>query len=83
MILTDVEKVCLNYRSSNESKLDTMTLEECERYRADGQFPEGSMGPKVEATVRFLKAGGRSAIITSLDHAKEALEGKAGTTVKP
>ncbi len=81
LILTDVEKVSLNFGQPNEKKLDKMSVEECERYLADGQFPAGSMGPKIEAAVRFVKGGGRMTIISSLERAMEAIEGGAGTVV--
>ena len=81
LILTDVEQVKLNYRTPQERGLSHMTLAEAERYHAAGQFAPGSMEPKVRAALRFLKAGGERAIITSLDRALEALEGRAGTTI--
>lgn len=81
MMLTDVEKVALNYSKPNEIKLDRLSVGDCRLYEAQGQFPPGSMGPKIEAAVRFVEAGGQAAIITSLELAKAALEGKAGTTV--
>jgi carbamate kinase len=81
LILTDVEKVSLNFGKPNQVNLDKMTVAECEKYLADGQFPAGSMGPKVEATMRFVKAGGQKAIIASLYQAADALEGNAGTVI--
>ena len=59
-----------------------MTVDEAKQYIAEGQFAPGSMLPKVEAAIKFVVSKpGRKAIITSLDKAVEALEGKAGTTV--
>jgi carbamate kinase len=81
LILTDVEKVALNFGRPGESKLDRLTVDECRLYLAQGQFPPGSMGPKIEAAMRFVNAGGRHAIITSLDRASEALNGRGGTMV--
>lgn len=81
LILTDVEKVSVNFGRPDERKLDKMSVKECERYLAEGQFPAGSMGPKIEAAVRFVKGGGRMTIISSLEHAIEAIEGRAGTVV--
>ena len=63
-ILTDIPKVCINFKKPNEVKLDRMTISEAERYMAEGQFAEGSMAPKVKACVKFVKNGGRTAIIT-------------------
>ena len=57
-------------------------MAEAERYLAEGHFLAGSMGPKVKACVRFLEWGGKRAIITSLDKAVEALDGKTGTQIK-
>jgi len=81
MILTDVEQVMLNYGTINEVAIDRMTAEEAENYMMEGQFGEGSMKPKVEAGINFVKAGGEKTIITSLSKAVEALEEKAGTII--
>ena len=79
LILTDVEKVKLNFRKPNEKDLDKLTIAEAEKYLEEGHFLPGSMEPKVKACIRFLKAGGEKAIITSLDKAVDALEGETGT----
>ncbi len=79
LILTDVEKVALNYGKENQSDLDEMTVTEAERYIEEGHFGKGSMEPKVLAAVRFIRSGGKTAIISSLDKALPALDGKAGT----
>jgi carbamate kinase len=81
LILTDVEKVKLNYGKSNEKDVDKMTLPEAQKHLKDGHFLSGSMAPKVMACIRFLESGGEKAIITSLDKAIEALEGKTGTAI--
>jgi carbamate kinase len=81
LILTDVEKVKLNYGQADERAIDSMSLAEAKRYSEEGQFLPGSMGPKVKACIRFLEWGGNRAMITSLDHATDALEGKTGTTI--
>ena len=81
LILTDVEKVKLNYGKPNERDLDKMTVAEAEKYYQEGHFLPGSMGPKILACIRFLKFGGKKAIITSLDRAIEGLEGKCGTVI--
>jgi len=81
MILTDVKKVYLHYGEKRQKGLDRLTLDEANRYLREGVFPAGSMGPKVEACVRFIEYGGDRAIITSLDSAVEALEGKEGTHI--
>ncbi len=81
IILTDVDKVRLNYKKPGEKALDRMTASEARAYIAEGHFAKGSMEPKVLATVRFLEAGGKRAAIASLDQAVGALEGRAGTQV--
>jgi carbamate kinase len=83
MILTDVEQVKLNYGSVDEVGISLMTADEAENYVKAGQFGEGSMKPKVEAGIRFIRAGGRRTIITALNKALEALEGRVGTMIVP
>ncbi len=82
MILTEVEQVAIHYRQPHQQDLDSMTVEEAEAYMAAGEFAPGSMLPKVQAAVEFVRSKpGRQAVITSLDRAREALEGKAGTRI--
>jgi len=81
MVLTDVDSVRLNYNTPEEKALSKMTVAEAKQYAEEGHFAKGSMDPKVRAAVRFVEAGGEKAIITSLDQAVAALEGKAGTTI--
>ncbi len=81
MVLTDVPKAALYYRTPQQKDLDFVTLDEVVRYQAEGHFKAGSMGPKVEAARRFVAGGGQAAIIASLSQALEALEGRAGTRV--
>ncbi len=81
LILTDVDKVSLNFGKPNQEALDKLTNAECKRYISEGQFPPGSMGPKIEAARRFVEAGGKKAIITSLNHALDALGERNGTTI--
>jgi carbamate kinase len=81
MVLTDVDSVRLNYKTPGEKALSTLTVEEAKRYAQEGHFAKGSMEPKVRAAIRFVEAGGEKAIITSLDQAVAALDGKAGTTI--
>lgn len=81
LILTDVERAALNYGKDNQVDLDEITVSEAERYAGEGHFGKGSMEPKVLSAVRFIKSGGKAAIISSLDKAIEALEGKAGTRI--
>ncbi len=81
LILTDVEKASLNYGKENQIDLDEITVAEAERYVKEGHFGSGSMEPKVLSAIRFIKSGGKIAIITSLDKAVDAIEGTAGTKV--
>jgi len=81
LILTDVECAKLDYGKPTERDVNKMTVSQTKQYMAEGHFLPGSMGPKVEACMRFVENGGESAIITSLDKAVAALEGKAGTQI--
>jgi len=81
LVLTDVKCVYLNYGKSDQKSLNKITVSEAEKYLSDGHFADGSMGPKVEACIRFVKSGGERAIITSLDNAIDALNGKSGTQI--
>lgn len=80
MMLTDVPNVYINYGKENEKKLEQISVEEAEQYLSEGQFPAGSMLPKIEAAIEFAKTG-NEAIICSLGEAVDALEGKAGTRI--
>jgi carbamate kinase len=82
LILTDVEKVYINYGKPDQRALDRMTVEDCRKYLAEGQFPEGSMGPKIQSAVSFLTDSPKGrVVIASLEMAEEALKGTAGTTI--
>jgi carbamate kinase len=82
LMLTDVEKVALNFGKANQIDIDALSIEDAELYLRKGEFGIGSMGPKVKAAIRFIKSGGEKAIITSLELCKEAIEGKAGTVIR-
>ncbi|MFH1999503.1 MAG: carbamate kinase [Planctomycetota bacterium] len=81
IILTATEKVSLNYRTPNQINLDHLTAEEARKYGNEGHFPPGSMGPKIEAALHFLEAGGSRVIITSANKLLDACHGKAGTVM--
>lgn len=82
IILTAVEKVAIHFHKPDEQWLDRLSVEDAERYLAEGQFAEGSMRPKIEAALAFAKSGpGRKTLITLLSKAKEGIEGKTGTVV--
>lgn len=79
LILTDVERVSLRYGTPDQQNLEQLSLEEARVYLADGEFPAGSMGPKIQAAVQFLEHGGHRVVITSLGRARDGLSGHAGT----
>lgn len=82
LILTEIDKVCLNFKKPDQKFLDHMTVPEAIRYMNEGHFAPGSMLPKVLAAVKFARTyPGKKAIITSLYKAVDALEGKEGTVV--
>lgn len=81
LILTAVEKVAINFNKPNQENLDLITLADCERYIGEEQFAKGSMLPKVEACMRYLENVDGTAIITSLETAREALKGNTGTRI--
>lgn len=82
MILTEVPAVAINFGKPDQTDLGAVTADELEQYAADGQFGAGSMLPKVQAAVEFVRsAPGRTAIITSLDLGLEALAGRCGTRI--
>ncbi len=83
LILTEVEKVAINFNKPNQQNLESLTVEEAKKYIDEGHFAPGSMLPKVQAAVKFAESKpGRKAIITSLYKAVDALEGKSGTVIK-
>lgn len=82
IVLTAVDQVAINFGQENESWLDRATVAEMEDYIAQGMFAPGSMLPKVQAALKFVKGGeGREALITSLERAADALAGKTGTRI--
>jgi carbamate kinase len=81
LILTGVDRIAINYKKPDQRFLDSLSVAECERYLAEGQFPKGSMGPKIEAACDFIKRGGHKVIVTSLESAAAAVEGLAGTVI--
>lgn len=82
VILTAVDRVCINFNKPDQQELASMTIAEAEKYMEEGQFAKGSMLPKVEACLSFVKANPNGkALITSLERAKEALAGETGTVI--
>ncbi|MGB2844762.1 MAG: carbamate kinase, partial [Candidatus Aminicenantaceae bacterium] len=82
IILTNVERVYLNYGTPEESPIETMTAKQAKDYIAQGQFPSGSMGPKIKAAVEYIESGGKEVLITSADYFKASLINRAGTKIK-
>ena len=85
IILTAVDRVCINFNKPDQQELPSMTLAEAEEYIGQKQFAPGSMLPKVQSCMEFVKGNtnGGVALITSLARAADALEGKTGTIIKP
>jgi carbamate kinase len=80
-LLTQVEKVALDFGKPGQSDLDTLRVDEARKHLDDGQFPPGSMGPKVESAIAFLEAGGEEAVITRPELLAEALKGRRCTRI--
>lgn len=84
LISTGVEKVCLSFRTPEQREVDTMTVAEAEAYWADGKhFASGSMAPKIEAAIDFLRGGGKRVIITNPQNIERAVHGETGTHIVP
>lgn len=81
LILTNVSQVYLNFNTNKQEALSTVTLNEIKKYYDAGQFPAGSMGPKILAAIRFLERGGEKVIISDVDHGLDALLGTTGTHI--
>lgn len=81
VIVTDVPQVALDFGKPTQRVVDRMTLAEAKKHLAGGQFPAGSMGPKIEAVIAFLEEGGRRVVITDIVHLVPAVGGKAGTQI--
>jgi len=82
MFLTTVERVALNYNTPQQVELERLTLDEARKYLGEGQFPPGSMGPKIEAAVEFVERGGERAVVCRPEFVVEALAGRAGTVIE-
>ena len=83
MVLTDVEHALTNFGKDNAAPIGKITVAEAKRLVGEGHFLPGSMGPKVASAIKFVEEGGKRSIISSLDKAGEALEGKTGTIIVP
>ncbi len=83
VMLTGVERVALDFGKPSERSIERLAVAEARKHLADGQFPPGSMGPKISAALQFIERGGPRAVITSLDKLDLALDGRAGTAIVP
>jgi carbamate kinase len=81
IILTAVERVSLNFGQPDQREVSVLTVEEARKYLAEGQFPPGSMGPKIRAAIEYIEAGGREVLITKDTHLKAALLKRSGTRI--
>ncbi|TET68741.1 MAG: carbamate kinase [Candidatus Aminicenantes bacterium] len=82
IILTDVNRVYLNYGKPDETPITTMTVEEAQEYLSQGQFPAGSMGPKIKAAIEYIQSNGKEVLITSASHLKASLINRSGTKIR-
>jgi len=82
IILTDVDRVCLNYGTPDEEPIGVMTVKQAEEHISQGQFPPGSMGPKIKAAIEYIQGGGKEVLITSANHLKASLINRSGTKIK-
>lgn len=83
IILTGVPKVAIDFGEPTQRFLDTMSVNEAEKHMASGQFPPGSMGPKIDAALQFVRESRREVLITDVAVLHEALEGNNGTLIVP
>jgi carbamate kinase len=81
IILTAIERVYVNFGRPDQTEVPVLTVDEARKHLADGQFPAGSMGPKIRAAVEYIEAGGREVLITKDSHLKAALINRSGTRI--
>jgi carbamate kinase len=81
VILTAVSRVAINFGKPDQQELDTISVSQARKYLEEGHFPDGSMGPKIEATIKFIEGGGKRAIIGHLNEALPAIRGETGTHI--
>jgi carbamate kinase len=81
IVLTGVAKVSIDFGKPSQRELDRLTVAEAEKYVREGQFPAGSMGPKIEAAVQFVRRCSKEVLITDVEHLRDALDGKNGTRI--
>jgi carbamate kinase len=83
VVLTGVAKVAIDFQKPTQRTVDRLTVAQAQRYLSEGQFPAGSMRPKIEAAIQFVTRGGGQVLITDVEHLREALAGDEGTLILP
>jgi carbamate kinase len=81
VILTNVDRVCLNFGQPEEEPLAILDIKEAQKHLEEDQFPPGSMGPKIRAAIEYIQSGGKEVLITSANHLKAALINRSGTKI--
>jgi len=81
IILTSIERVFLNFGKPDQKEIDVLTVDEAKKYLDEGQFPRGSMGPKIAAAIEYVEAGGKEVLITDAGHLKAAFINRTGTRI--
>jgi carbamate kinase len=81
IILTGIERVFLDFGTPQQRPIDSITVDQAREYLNQGQFPRGSMGPKIESAIEYIQAGGKEVLITSASHLKAALRKRSGTRI--
>ncbi len=83
LVLTGVPQIAIDFGKATERAIERMTVDEAQAWFDQGQFPPGSMGPKVQAAIEFVRMSGQEVLITDVENLREGLEGKAGTRIVP
>lgn len=83
LILTDIEAVMRDFGTPRQTPIRRIDVKSLKMIQEAGEFPKGTIGPKIEAAIRFIENGGRKAVIANLEQAEDALKCKAGTTIEP
>jgi carbamate kinase len=81
IILTGIERVYTNFGKPSQQEIPLMTVDEAQKHLEEGQFPPGSMGPKIQAAIDYIRAGGKEVLITKASHLKAALLKRSGTRI--
>ena len=82
IIITDIERVAINYKQKNQKFLDNLNLKDAKKYFEEGQFPEGSMGPKIESAIHFIEKGGKQVTISSISPSGKSIKNIKKTIIR-